>query len=946
MKISKLIFAFVLLIITGLHLEGQSIRGKVVDAANGSELPFANVVISGTTTGAQTDLDGVFSIEGIEAGTYILEVSYLAYETKKIEGINVENGEVVALGEISLNEASAALKEVVVTEKALRNTEGAVMTLQRKGIGTLDAISSQAFNMSGAGDAASAMKNVTGVSVEGGKYVYVRGLGDRYSKTFLNGSEIPGLDPDKNTVQMDLFPTNLIDNIVVYKTFTPNLPGSFTGGLVDITTKDFPDQFTMKASIGVSCNTQTTFNDNFLTYEGSSTDWLGFDNGMRDVPDGIDPYDISQRYAGDGTELQAQTQAFNDVVEPSTKTAPLNKSVSFSLGNQKKLFGKSFGYIASLYYKNSHSMYENGTSGRWKLTGSYESDEVLNKERLLNDNRSTEDVMLGGMWSASMKFNDKNKVGLNVVLNQSASNTTRFQEGENPSDDPNRFLQERIMAFQERSFAAFQLKGKHSVNPKLVVDWISSYSLANMNQPDLRYMSNVYTLNQGNNGEVVDTNYAILASIGKVPTRYWRSLSENATDSKINATYHFKSWNGLKSNLKFGMAYSQKWRQFREEVYEFGQDGNSFGGDFVEYLSDENAWSLDNTGGIFLSSDSRLSNQYDASLRIGAFYAMTELAITQRFKSIVGFRGEWAQLPFTSLDPNLELDNTLLLNDLDILPSISLIYELVQNKMNLRASYNKTLARPSFKEIAPIAFFDYYLDIIFIGNENLESSRIDNVDFRWEYFFRPGEMASISAFYKNFDGQIEITNNPEQPNGEWTFRNSESGKVYGLEFELRKKLDFIPQLSNFSWGANVTLVKSSVKMDSLEYVVKQARNPNVSDTRVLFGQSPYMINTYFSYKNTIGTNARLGFNMQGERLTVISQGSTPDIYEQPFPLLNFKITQSLNNGIGLSFGVNNLLGSVNKQTQNFKGNEYLFQYRDMGRTISFGLSYDFARGKK
>ncbi|MGB3778099.1 MAG: carboxypeptidase-like regulatory domain-containing protein, partial [Tunicatimonas sp.] len=261
-----------------------TIRANVFDEETGEALIGATVVVAGTTQGMVTDLDGKASITGLKPGTYNVQVSYVSYQSKTIEGVDIVPDEVAAF-EVKLASETVGLEEVVVTAEAIRSTESALLTLQRKSPGVLDAISADMFSRNGDNNAAAAVQRVTGVTVEGGKYVYVRGLGDRYSKSILNGADIPGLDPNRNSVQLDMFPSNMIDNIIVYKTFTPNLTGEFSGGLVNVTTKEFPDRFTVQASGSVGINDQATFNDNYLTYEGSETDWLGRDNGARALPD-------------------------------------------------------------------------------------------------------------------------------------------------------------------------------------------------------------------------------------------------------------------------------------------------------------------------------------------------------------------------------------------------------------------------------------------------------------------------------------------------------------------------------------------------------------------------------------------------------------------------------------------------------------------------------------
>ena len=276
---------FLLFAVSFVYGQNGSIAGHVIEAESGFEIIGANIVLEiNTATGASTDLDGNYIIRDLEPGNYTLTCSYLGYDDQKISDVLVEAGKVTTI-DFKMGEAPIQLEVAIITGKRVNNTEAAVIAIQRKAPVVLNGISFSQISKNGDNDVASAVKRVTGVTVEGGKYVYVRGLGDRYSKTTLNGATIPGLDPNKNTVQMDLFPSNLIDNILVYKTFAPNLPGDFTGGYVDISTKDFPTIKTINASASIGYNTLSTFNSNYLTYEGGKNDWLGFDDGSRAIPD-------------------------------------------------------------------------------------------------------------------------------------------------------------------------------------------------------------------------------------------------------------------------------------------------------------------------------------------------------------------------------------------------------------------------------------------------------------------------------------------------------------------------------------------------------------------------------------------------------------------------------------------------------------------------------------
>ncbi|NNE55091.1 MAG: TonB-dependent receptor plug domain-containing protein, partial [Flavobacteriales bacterium] len=375
MKHFTLPLFFLLTSLTAFAQSGQ-LSGVITDSADGMGIPGANVYLKETLQGTSTDLDGNYTIQGIAPGTYTLVCSFISYEDQFKEGLLIESGQVtqvdVAMGE-QVNLIAGA--EVIVKEN--RATVFAIDRIKSKAAVPMDGISSASIKENGDSDVASAAKRVTGVSVEGGKYVYVRGLSDRYSKTTLNGAEIPGLDPNRNSVQLDLFPSSLIQNMMITKAFTPDLPGSFTGGLINIETKDFPEEFEQNLSISLGYNTQATFNSDFITYEGGNTDWLGFDDGSRSLPSEIQGAKIPGVEDGMGEELTNMSQSFSKVWDYQEKAALPNMAFSYSIGNQKRFeeSQRTLGYNAAITYNRSNSYYSNGNTSRYLLTGTTESAE-------------------------------------------------------------------------------------------------------------------------------------------------------------------------------------------------------------------------------------------------------------------------------------------------------------------------------------------------------------------------------------------------------------------------------------------------------------------------------------------------------------------------------------------------------------------------------------------
>lgn len=926
------------------YAQTGTIRGQVFENATGEALIGATVMVESTSTGATTDLDGNFSIK-VAPGTYTLKVSFISFTSQLIDEVTVKENEVTVVPSIHLSDATTELQEVVVQASALRDNETALLTVQKKSANLMDAISAQTFSRTGDGDAGAAMKRVTGVSVEGGKYVYVRGLGDRYSKTNLNGAEIPGLDPNRNTVQLDLFPTNLINNIIVYKTFSPNLPGSFVGGYVDVETKDFPEELTFSFSSSVAYNNQATFNNNFLTYEGGSLDFLGFDDGTREFPSLIEVQDrnsVPDRSYRDQekiTRLGAVTDAFNKNWTPERSAAPLNHSFSLAAGNQKELFGKPVGYLASLSYSRSFDSYANGTFGRYRLTDNANTTNSLVQDIYLNDNKSEENVLWGAMLGGSIKLDSYNKVGLTLIRNQNGNSIGRSLSGVKPEDAPNLQFYTSTLAYEERALTSGQLKGEHALGggEGLKVNWISSFTLSSMEQPDLRFFT------YGDYG-AENRGMRIEPSIGQPPTRYTRDMEEYNFDNKLDFTLPYKQWNGEAAKLQFGGAYVQKERVFNEYQYRFDSDRTTYEGDPVEHVS--NIWSPENPGGVFVYDAYDPRNNYQASQSVSAGYLMTDLPLTSRLRAIVGARVENTSLFFTSeaaTAPKLKekyghLNNKKLLDDFDVLPSASFTYQLQEN-MNLRTAYGRTLARPSFRELAPYQSFDFVGGFNYVGNDSLKRTLVDNIDLRWEYFTRPGELVSASIFYKNFQDPIEPTFVSLSQNPLLTWVNVPQASLVGMEFEVRKNLDFISEtFSPFNVGANITLVKTEVPIAPAELERKRRLDPDMAETRQMAGQSPYIINANLGYK-TDKTEVNLVFNVQGARIAFVSMDATPNVYEKPVPGLNFNVSRMLTERWKAKLSAANILNPQVKFVQEFKGEEYIYQQFTRGRELSLGISY-------
>ena len=925
------------LVIFGFSLLAEAkgiIRGVVIDGESGETLIGAAVVIKESQQGTSTDLDGKYEFS-LEPGTYTIVASFISFQTTTITDVTVKDNEVTVI-DITLRESSVQLEEVTVAAKIMRNTENAVLLKQKKAASVVDGISSQQIKRMGDSDAAGAIKRVPGVSVEGGRYVSVRGLGDRYSKILLNGAEIPSLDPERNAVQLDLFPTNLIDNMIVHKTYTPDLPGSFTGGLINLSTKDFPEKKTIHFSASGGYNSNATFNSDFITHEGGSTDWLGFDNGDRDIPSGASN-GIPEVFQGQDAEIEAITREFNKNWVTKKESPFMNQSYALSIGDQKKVFGeRSFGYIASLSYSAKNRFYDDGVVGRYNVVSAGSSNE-LNPLYTLKDQQSTEEVLWGAVLNTHLKLNNNHSIGFNFMRNQSGTQTTRILSGQSSEIQqysPDYIFQSQTLQYRERSITTAQLKGEHNLEKynNTRIEWISSYTSSEQNQPDLRFFASDYQLMRDDNGNITDTLFSIDQSSYDIPTRFFRDMKENNFDNSVHVTIPYTAGTIKKATLKVGGGFLWKDRDFNERQFDFLQA--PFNGDIEDFFANDNISVLN---GTYADEATDPRNSYEGTQTVTAAYAMTDLQLRPELRLIIGARYEYTNMEVASKNPALDKGELL---DHDILPSINLSYTLMKD-MNLRGSYSRTLARPTFRELSPFPSFSFTGDFILVGNPDLERTLIDNMDVRWEWYPKPGEYLSISGFYKIFDGPIEKTVDPRAANLQLSYVNVGDANVLGMEIEVRKRLDFITSsLRQFRVGVNASFIDSRVSIDPAELAARQAIDPGVSDKRPMYGQSPYILNSYLMYDNDpLGISAAISVNTFGERLAIVSNGALPDVYEQSRTSLDLSISKAIGKYITLGLKAQNLLDPEYKFTHDYKGQEYLFSNSSRGRTFTLSFRY-------
>lgn len=561
-NLNKFLLLFSLTILTALHVVAQTgkISGTVMDGEFNEPMAFANVLIKNTTKGTTSDFDGKYTID-VEPGNYTVVFSYIGYQTIEISDVNIVASDDVIV-DVTLNTNS--LETVVITTTVRKNTESAVLDLQKNSITLLDGLSAQGIKSSGASNIANAVKNVPGVSIQGGKYVYVRGLGDRYTKSILNGVDIPGLDPDRNTVQMDIFPTSILDNIIVVKSAAAEYAADFTGGVIDIVTKDFPTKANYSISIGTGYNPNMHFRDDYLSYTGSKTDFLGYDNGMRNLP-------INRNQSIPGTFenssiLTNMTDKFNKELSAKQSNSGANFDFGFTAGNQYDVGENKLGYQFSLSYKNQTQFYDDRIDGTFIKDENNTSITELLGTRRSNGIEGKSNILLSTLAGIVYK-RELAKYKLNFLHIQNGESTAGLynqeiaQAGGGSGFEP---IKKDALLYTQRSITNILFGGQHSFSEgEWKLNWKLSPSLSRVYDKDHR----ITPLQQSDNGE-----FFISPSAASYPIRIWRNLEELNVVGKLDVVrkYSFKE---RPAKLKFGVSQTIKQRDFFIDDYTFTKSG-------------------------------------------------------------------------------------------------------------------------------------------------------------------------------------------------------------------------------------------------------------------------------------------------------------------------------------------------------------------------------------
>ncbi len=895
------------------NAQSGKIAGKIIDSKTGETLPGATVLIEGTTKGASADFDGNFTLSGLQSGKYTLIASYITYDNKKFVDVVVKSGEVTDFN-IGLDQSSSqTLKEVVVQAEMNKENTNTLLVMQKNNASVSDGISSESIKKTPDRTTSDVIKRISGATIQDNKFAIIRGMSDRYNAAFINGAPLPSSESDKKAFSFDIFPSNLLDNIVILKTATPDLPGDFAGGVIQINTKSIPEKNSQSISIGAGYNTQTTFKD-YKTYKGGKTDFLGVDDGTRSIAGGLP---TTKDYSNDKLSQIDYAKMVNYDWSLQTKNALPNYNIQYSLANVGKIFKKDAGSIFALTYNNNTNT--TFTNRRDFSEQGTNYDVIKNYD--YKDTNYVTNVLASALWNLAYKLNENHQIGLKNLYSINSENKVVTRRGALDYNN-NKWEKSNVRWFTQNQIYSVQLNGDHYIEKaKIKIKWVGGYSNIKRELPNLRTMK--YTkqsiLQNVENDSIpytatIATGNSTTAENGG--TMLFTTTKETIKSAKYDISRIFKIKKST-HEIKIGGNHIYRDRSFEARLFGYGmyRKNSSLIANTDLLLLDENQiFAPENMGiingpgnkdgGFLLVEATTPKDNYKASSMLHAGYLSLDSRIFDKLRFIYGARIESYQQKITYyLQPDVATikDSTVV----DILPSVNAVYS-VNDKTNIRLAYYRTISRPEFRELVPFTFKDFITGYSIGGNPGLVRAKIDNYDLRGEWFPGAGQIVSGSAFYKRITNATEMSVDGAAQIKSLTYVNVPLVENIGFELEYRFKLSTLFKTDSSKIMENLTLFTNFAYIKSKVDVSKIIGADGTS--RPLQGQSPYIINAGLQYlDNEKGWGASVSYNVIGRRIVIVGASAEPDFYEAPRHVLDFQLSKTINQKFEIKLNVRDIL---------------------------------------
>ncbi|WP_018476733.1 TonB-dependent receptor [Pontibacter roseus] len=910
-----------------------TLSGTVTDKTSGESIIGAVVFIKGSSKGTATDVDGRYSLP-LDAGLYQISITSLSYKPTEHTNIKIEPGKTTTL-DVQIEQNSTEIQTVTIVGTRQTNTDLALMESMRQSEVVVSGASGEQIAKSLDRDAAETVKRIPGVTIMNDRYIVIRGMNERYNTVMLNDVLAPSTEPDAKSFSFDILPTSVIDRIMIYKNGSPELPGEFGGGVIKVYTKNLVDENRTSFSLSSSFRSGTTLRG-FKTYTGSETDFLGFDNGQRQLPSNFPDYISS----GNTEELARLGSQLPNTWAPQNTTAIPDLRASLDLARRFDIGNVRFGNITAISYSNTRTFLDNARRTRYE---SFEPSLGRSTVGLdYRDDISTQNVRLSAIHNWSARLNNYNKLefrNMFVQLGQSEVLERSGTENFNQLDQRNTSLR-----YLSRTIYQGNLQGTHdSRDEKTTLTWTGGYTYTNRDEPDFRRVRTQRPMGTNEPYAVAFKMTPSLADAG----RFYSELNERTYTANSQLEHRFNPADSTSENapkVRVGFYAERKDRDFNARFFSYRPANTELFDQQIPFQPLDQVFAPGNINpqsGLVITEGTNPSDTYTASNTMVAGYIGGATPLGAKLSVAGGARVEYnlQELSTRRLGgASIEVSNPIL----RVLPAANLTY-ILNPRSVVRAGASMSLNRPEFRELAPFTYFDFNSLFEISGNPALKTPTIYNADLRYEFYPNPTEVLSLGVFGKYFQNPIENYFEVTNIGNAITFGNADNATSYGLEAEVRKSLLDLSGsrfIQNMTLVLNAALIRSDVKLG--QGAIGQ------SGSRPMMGQSPYVLNAGLYYQDEpSGLQVNLLYNVVGKRIFVVGSYANPTVYEMPRHLVDLSVTKSFGRNFEIKGGIQDLLNQSVHLIQDSDGDgkigsvDETVQKFNRGTYSTLGVSYKF-----
>ena len=891
LDLGKVFFFILLLVLSTMTAMAGNIKGTVLDKQTKEPLTGATIQITGTALGVVADIDGNYTLN-VNDGTYTITVRYIGYKDILLNSIKVK---AETLLNFEMESDAQALGEVSVVAKKNLEGERALQMERQKATLAIENLGAKEMSIKGISNVEEGVKKITGISIASAGQLIVRGLGDRYSTTTLNGLPIASPNPDNKLIPLDIFPASTVQNITVSKVYDASAFADYSGAHIDISTKENVGSDFLSISFNAGGKFNTLGKDFYrMDRDGSLFKTPSLDQKLIDMS------------LTDFEEYARHNRLFNTSFQVSKKTALPEFGGNIGFGKRFTLGGNEVSVLGSIGVSNDLQTMDNASIRTLEATGN-----TLNE---FNYDSYSNELKIAALGNLGYSFRTSDHIGYTFFYARNAIDTYMRREGVDYEDH---HLIGSNNVTHIYSLQNHQVNGKHYFGKQWDLNWSGSYSKTSSDEPDRRQVMFIRE----------DDQIKLFKLNRQETKRYFGSLNEDEWVGDLTASYRF----GDNNKLQAGFTYKDKNRDYMGTRFYYNL--NKLNPTITDIYDTDSFLNMENVenGSITIDRKKQPKDSYTAGNSIYAGYIATEYYPVAPLLVNLGVRFEISKQWVDYYTDGGKAERSEL-NKNDLFPSLNMKYQM-NEKNSLRFAFSRTVTRPSFIEMAPFLYQESYGSAQIRGNADLQNGYNYNIDLRYELFEKNGDMLSITAYYKHLKAPIERVQTLSGGSAVHSFRNADNGMATGVEIEFRKEI-----VKDLRFGVNGSYMYTNVKLPE--------GGAYTNSQRALQGASPYLANADLTYSPAFSNDRQLSvallYNLQGPRIHSVGISGLGDIKQQPVHTLNFTGSYRFNRRFAVKLQVNDLLNQdiLFKQEVPTTGDKVEVERFRKGTGFEVGFSYD------